>query len=297
MKRIIALSTLLTLAALGAQAQGNPNEQELRMRLDKVVAESRVLALEGGILGGLVKGAPYAGTEVNEVNQVLADGTRIHRETQTNVYRDGEGRMRRETPDQITIWDPVGQAVYFLDPKTMTARKGTMAMNIVTKNGTTEGGFSMTLGPGEAGTRRVVTATVTGSDEQAARARLEAMAKDQMRRVEFGGGNAVYVSAGEPAERRAAKKESLGTQMVEGVSSDGTRTTMTIEAGAIGNDRPIAVVSERWYSTELQTATMTRHTDPRSGEESFRLINIRRGEPGAYLFQVPAGYQIVEGRK
>jgi hypothetical protein len=57
-------------------------------------------------------------------------------------------------------------------------------------------------------------------------------------------------------------KESLGTQITEGVNAEGSRTTSTIEAGAIGNDRPIQIVSERWYSPELQTALTARHNDP-----------------------------------
>ena len=88
--------------------------------------------------------------------------------------------------------------------------------------------------------------------------------------------------------------ESLGKRMIEGVNSDGTKTVATIEAGSIGNDRAIQTVSERWYSPELQTVMINRHTDPRMGEESFKLINVSRAEPAPYLFQVPAGYQIVE---
>jgi hypothetical protein len=88
--------------------------------------------------------------------------------------------------------------------------------------------------------------------------------------------------------------ESLGKQMIEGVNAEGTRNVSTIEAGAIGNDRPIQVSSESWYSDELQMMVMSKHSDPRTGDESFRLTNIRRGEPGAYLFQAPAGYQITE---
>ena len=38
----------------------------------------------------------------------------------------------------------------------------------------------------------------------------------------------------------------------------------------------------------------TRHSDPRTGDESFRLTNISRAEPAAYLFQLPAGYQVTE---
>ena len=70
--------------------------------------------------------------------------------------------------------------------------------------------------------------------------------------------------------------------------------TSTIEAGAIGNDRPIQSVSESWYSPELQTLIKSVHTDPRTGEETFQLTNVSRVEQPAYLFQIPAGYQAVE---
>src|SRR4051794_36756730 len=83
----------------------------------------RVMSLQGGVMGKSVKGAPYSGVEVNETNQMLADGTRIHNETQTQVFRDSEGRMRRETPTEITIWDSVANTSYVLNPKTQTARK------------------------------------------------------------------------------------------------------------------------------------------------------------------------------
>src|ERR1044071_8003923 len=77
----------------------------------------------GAIKGMPVTGAPYSGEEINETNQVLADGTRIHRETRAQVYRDSEGRTRRETPDNITINDPVAGVTYILNPKTMTGHR------------------------------------------------------------------------------------------------------------------------------------------------------------------------------
>jgi len=91
-----------------------------------------------------------------------------------------------------------------------------------------------------------------------------------------------------------AKKESLGTQTMEGVAADGSRTTITLDVGAIGNDRPIQIVNERWYSQDLQTVVMTRRNDPRTGEEVFRLTNINRSEPSPDLFQVPPSYQMVD---
>ena len=99
-----------------------------------------------------------------------------------------------------------------------------------------------------------------------------------------------------PAEMALRKMagESLGKQMIEGVNAEGTRNVSTIDAGAIGNDRPIQVSNESWYSDELQMMVMSKHSDPRTGDESFRLTNISRSEPAAYLFQAPAGYQITE---
>ena len=85
------------------------------------------MKMVGAVKGMTVKGAPYSAEEVNETSQVLADGTRIHRENRTTVYRDSEGRTRRETPDNITITDPVANVTYFLDPKTMTGQKLAMA--------------------------------------------------------------------------------------------------------------------------------------------------------------------------
>jgi hypothetical protein len=99
---------------------------------------------------------------------------------------------------------------------------------------------------------------------------------------------------GKLAEKNSAKTEDLGKQSFWGVEAAGTRETSTIEAGAIGNDRPIAVISERWYSADLQTVMMTRHSDPRTGDETFRLSNVRRGEPGPDLFMVPPGYTVTE---
>jgi hypothetical protein len=77
--------------------------------------------------------------------------------------------------------------------------------------------------------------------------------------------------------------------------AEGTRITLTIPAGKIGNERPIATVNERWYSQELQTVVLTKNSDPRMGETTYRLTNINRGEPDPSLFQVPADYTVEEG--
>jgi TonB family protein len=98
-------------------------------------------------------------------------------------------------------------------------------------------------------------------------------------------------AAGKPE----VKTEDLGKQTIEGVLCEGKRTTVTIPAGEIGNDRPIEIVSERWFSPELQVVIMTKTSDPRFGENTYRLQNIVRAEPSPSLFQVPSDYTVKEG--
>jgi hypothetical protein len=88
------------------------------------------------------------------------------------------------------------------------------------------------------------------------------------------------------------RTETLGTSLVEGVQAEGTRTVVTIPAGTIGNQAPIEMVSERWFSPELGVVVMSRRTDPRFGETTYRLQNIARGEPSPELFQVPPDYTV-----
>jgi hypothetical protein len=98
-------------------------------------------------------------------------------------------------------------------------------------------------------------------------------------------------SAGNPP-----KKEDLGPQTIEGVTARGTRTTTVIPAGSIGNVQDIRIVSEQWFSEDLQVLVLTKHSDPRSGETIYRLRNIVRAEPDASLFTVPADYTVQQGR-
>lgn len=96
----------------------------------------------------------------------------------------------------------------------------------------------------------------------------------------------------EPGQPEDAKTESLGTKEIEGVTVEGTRSTFEIPVGQIGNDKPIQVISERWFSRELQVLVMSRHLDPLAGEHIFKLTNIKRSEPSADMFLIPVGFKI-----
>jgi hypothetical protein len=93
----------------------------------------------------------------------------------------------------------------------------------------------------------------------------------------------------------AVKKESLGTQTINGVSAEGTRITRTIAVGQIGNDKPMQIVFERWYSPDLQVVVKSTRSDPRFGTTTYTLTNVQRAEPAATLFTVPTDYTVQQG--
>ena len=81
---------------------------------------------------------------------------------------------------------------------------------------------------------------------------------------------------------------------MEGVQVTGVRTTQTIPAGKIGNDRAITIVTEVWTSPELKTTVLSKRNDPRTGEQTFKLTNLQRAEPDPSLFTVPSDFKITE---
>ena len=208
----------------------------------------------------VVTGAPLSAVAVTETTQTLADGNHITRKTQTNFYRDSQGRVRRE----VTLAG-FGSAAPCGQPKSFVVIHNPVA------------GTNFMLHP----------------DQKTA---------EQLRKP-FGGRN--EAKAGAVKERRAAreqqeiangtlKKEDLGTQTINGVAAQGTRFTKTIPAGQIGNEKPITIARESWYSNELQMVVMSKHSDPWSGETTYRLTNIKRAEPEAALFTVPSDYQLTQ---
>lgn len=105
----------------------------------------------------------------------------------------------------------------------------------------------------------------------------------------------IGIVGGSGAMKVSTNTEKIGKQMIEGVECEGTRAVLTLPAGAIGNENPIQTVHESWYSPELKMTIMTKRTDPRFGESTYRMTNIVRAEPDATLFQVPNDYTVTEG--
>jgi hypothetical protein len=251
--------------------------------------------------GKVVKGAPYSAEAVTETIQTLGDGNRIVNKFTSSVFRDSEGRTRREQSFKglgvlgvgeeplktIFIHDPVAGVTYSLDSRTHIAHKSSpFRFELSSKGGagvTTVQSqtFEFKLGGPAGGAGNVIMTAPLGAGPEAARVPHPGME-----------GASTFVFRTGKGPNTNEKKEDLGKQTIEGVLAEGTRTTITIPAGEIGNERPIEIVSERWYSPELQLVVMTRHSDPRMGETTYKLTNISRNEPAKSLFEVPPDYTI-----
>lgn len=93
-----------------------------------------------------------------------------------------------------------------------------------------------------------------------------------------------------------ANLRALGKQSVSGVETVGTRETVIIEAGKIGNDSPIEVQREYWYSPQLGINLISRLQDPRVGIQNFEMSDIVLSEPDAKLFKVSSKMKVIDLR-
>lgn len=288
-----------------------------------------VIGGEGTVIGGVVKDKPYTADSVTESTQMLADGNRITHRNEARIYRDSQGRTRREQTlnglgvwqtaneplTMVTINDPVADVSYFVDPVARTARKLQPFRLALGDNATwTQAVPALPPLPPGAGRqvfidRGVVTSDViVGRSTDASGAvpppfevavpppgvaiRGTAAGGVPGTRVEvqtFGSGPML---AALPVPGVQPVTEDLGQQVLEGVLARGSRQTQTIPAGTIGNERAIEIVAEQWYSKDIEAVVLRRNVDPRFGETSYRLVHLVRSEPSPDLFTVPQGYEL-----
>jgi hypothetical protein len=235
--------------------------------------------------GKVVKGAPYSAVATSEMTQLLSDGNQISHKTTSSIYRDSQGRTRREENFSgigllvvdgkqprgvVFISDPVSGSEYILEPENKIARR----MPSLPSDGMT-------------------TTRLFGMREMGAEVHVSASAG-----VPAGGSSGVQVSTERSAHASTeshfqTSTESLGQQTIEGVIAEGKRTTTIIAAGVMGNQRPITTVTEEWFSQDLQMIVSSTTKDPRMGETIYRLTNIQRTEPPAALFTLPADYAVM----
>jgi hypothetical protein len=227
---------------------------------------------------GPVKGAPYSATMNNESIQTLADGNRIVQTNTGTIARDSQGRTRQDAalppignlsaasdPHIVFIQDPVAGTSYTLNLTDKTAWKNPMP-----PAGTGSSSAAVSSG---------ALFIQTGSALPVPPPPLPMIPLSK------------HLAMDEPE----ANAEPLGSETMEGLVVSGVRTTRTIPAGQIGNDRPIIILTEVWTSPDLKTIVSSKRNDPRMGEQTFRLTNVARVEPDPSLFTVPADFKIIDG--
>ena len=294
--RVCAASTVMILLGLALPSAQGPTMQweapvQAGTRVEVQGGTSWVAASNGFDfdvvagpfdVGGVVKDAPYSAEAVTEVVQTLADGNRIVRSNTASFFRDSAGRTRREQDvtvigaliggsgqsRHVTINDPEARVIYFLDTEARTARRlEAPRLDLIRpRSAGAPPPPPPPLPPGADGVRMEFAPAI--------------------------GASIASFSRREGPEMGTPRVETLGTQTIQGVRAEGTRTIVTIEPGKIGNERAIEIVSERWYSPELKTLVLSRQSDPRYGDTTFKLQNIAQGEPDAALFQVPSDFKI-----
>ena len=214
---------------------------------------------EMGLSGKTVTGAPYSAQIVSQRSQTLSDGTHVTQQSSGAVYRDSAGRVRHEMSmpalGSLTGSSQSPRAVFITDPVA---------------------GYHYVLHAESKAVERMP--LPAAGSEKGRKSYADAAAGLRGPR---GSRNGVQVST-----------VSLGTQVIDGVVAEGTRITKTFAAGAFGNDKAVQIVTERWYSTDLQTVVLLKRSDPWMGDSTVRLTNISRAEPASSLFAVPSDYAV-----
>lgn len=299
---------------------------------DGAIAQAFDAAHFGGPLmvmhARMVKNAPYSAEVVSEQTQSLSDGNQIVNRTTSMSYRDSAGRTRQEmrnaggTVTRVTIRDTAEGITYILNPETRTATKVGPHREIermAADKARLAGEHARMAGEHA----RLVGERARAHADEMRKQRLEGREEIIVKRIERSDGEvgqrvrenvriqvSKHLAEGHPMpgmERigpmiagafgdmkwsgKATTKD-LGTKEIEGVKAQGKLRSYEIPAGEIGNRNAIVVATESWYSPELQVTLLSKHTDPRSGERSYRLSGVKRDEPAAALFAVPSDYTV-----
>jgi hypothetical protein len=256
----------------------SPEGQEARQ---KVTLEIAARTLE------VVKGKPYSADTTTETVQTLADGNRIVHRTVSKFYRDSDGRTRREqtfgnvdpehpSPHEVKVFvdDPVSGLAFVLDPASKSADRVQRTRRFLDdRNAEDDGARIMIKSDGEEGGQGTAAPMLI-----------------KFRDEHSGDPNTSLALILD--DKRDVAKEDLGTRNIEGVDCNGTRTTTTIPAGAIGNEKPISMVRETWYSPAIAAVVESTTEDPRYGKTTYHLTNVQLSEPSRSLFEPPVDFKI-----
>jgi hypothetical protein len=297
-------------------AQARDTARDARERARAIAEHMKDMDLDLGTMafvqsefGGpteIVKNAPYTAEAVSESVQTLSDGNRIVKQTRTAIARDSFGRTRQEKKSHsgkttVYVFDPIEGKNFAMNPERQTAvripRVPAPPIPPVPPTPLIPGVAPAPpvspvppvppegRSPGVTSNRVIIRkdGEVVHDDM-----RIEVLRMPRGEGPTLGSPTTLTLPL---LPRGKGETKPLGTRDFGGVKAEGTQTTHTIPAGEIGNEKPIVITSERWFSPELHVVVFARTVDPRVGETSYRLANLKREEPSADLFKVPADFK------
>lgn len=265
----------MTVLLDGNNGPGEGQEAQQKVMLEVIAADAQV-----------VKGKPYSADTSTETVQTMLDGNRIVHRTVSKFYRDSEGRTRREqtfgnvdpsnsSPHEVKVFidDPVNGTGFVLDPGSKSADKMQRTRKFLDEQNAEDDGT------------RIMFKSITDSETGGQGGPVHMM-------VKFQDDHAGNLRTIVPDENREVAREELGTRNIEGVDCNGTRQTITIPASAIGNEKPISIVTETWFAPSIAAVVESTSDDPRYGKTTYQLKNVQLSEPSRTLFEPPADFKI-----
>ncbi len=231
-----------------AQEAERASQAELRAKKE-IQEKLEILSAHNKV----VTGKPYSANSATDVVQTLSDGNRIVQHSSSVIYRDGQGRIRREQTfpgfeghpgeTKIFIDDPVSSTAFMLEPDQKTARRITSSREVMLK-------------------------------------------------LERSSNTMANVKLPKLDEQHDILQEDLGTKNIQGVQCTGKRQTITIPAGQVGNERSIAIVTETWFSPDIEAIVQSSTNDPRFGQTTYTLQNLQLKDQPITLFIIPNDYRV-----
>lgn len=95
-----------------------------------------------------------------------------------------------------------------------------------------------------------------------------------------------------PDAASSAASTDLGEKEIGGIKVHGSKSEITIPAGAQGNDKPLVHKTEMWFSTDLSMPVYMNLSMPEFGDIVTHVENLKFGDVPASTFALPEGYAI-----
>lgn len=276
---------------------------------------SQQVEIQAGVTGSSVgqtmgaraiKLAPYTAQFKTTTVKTLADGTTITREFTETRARDSQGRTMssRNNPNPLVATLPPFSSFNVHDPVEGTQTtwntnsKHAQAIKLPQQSqrqgcwATDSGNMKWNYGPS---VPRTTAAQINSAAAPAVKGSAPVRSESEDVGTEVVTTAQIGSSASPAAIRQARVRpdvEDLGTETIQDLETHGTRSTTTIPAGQIGNDKALVTVHEEWIAPNIGVVVRRINDSPQNGKTTMELVSIDLTEPPLTTFQPPDGYEV-----